>query len=137
MCRYRQCSGELTATQNFYQIIFLDDTGIVEGGWGDFRQPLLLADGLETIKVEGNVGYAVRAVEATLRQTHLKGHLATFKTTFALVTTTGLGTFMTTGGGTTTAGALTTSNSLSGLRSAGGWFEIIQFHYGLIFKEAF
>jgi hypothetical protein len=30
---------------------------------------------------------------------------------------------------------LTTSNSLTGLSSAGGWFKIIQFHYGLYFLE--
>jgi hypothetical protein len=135
--RYREAGSEFTVGEHLNQVVLLNDTGVVKRLWVDFSHPVLLADGLQAIKVESNVFRAVGAVEATLGQTHLQGHLTTFEVALAFVTTTGFCPFVTAGGGTTTTGTLAPGDSLAGLGSAGGWFEIIKFHDGIFFNEVF
>lgn len=97
--------------ENFNELLTVDETGCAKFFKTNLGDVLLFSESCNELQVDSFVFLAVDIVEAPLRETTLKRHLATFEADFTLVATAGFGTFVTTSRSATFARAGSTANT--------------------------
>lgn len=125
-------TGELTVAEHFHEgLTGADNTGLGKHLCVDLGHALVETSEITDIQ-NGRLSAEVRLVEAAVRQTTIKGHLATFKADPDTAAGTSRLALTAATGGLTVAAAFAAADTLPAVHGTSNILEFVEFHFGFL-----